>query len=447
VENLDQASEYAYIVKFAVIGAGWAGCAAAVELARRGAHVTVIEAARTPGGRARRVEHQGHELDNGQHILLGAYHDTLRMMQTVGIAPSKALLRLPLQMRYPPTTDGMEFIAGRLPAPLHLLYALFTSHGLSLSDKLSLARFSTAARWMGWQLHVDCTVSELLDRLEQTERLVQLMWRPLCISALNTPPERASARVFLKTLGDSLGAARSASDMLLPTRDLSALFPDAAINYLEKRGSKVQLGVHVRGIQRDAKLWRISGDHVDQQVDRIILATPAYAALSLLEPLDSSLSETLNFEYEPITTCYLKYDTSVRLTAPFFALKEHAESGHWGQFVFDRGQLDPTQAGLLAVVISASSPALSLGLSALAQAIAKQLAEIFQRDELATPVWSWVLTEKRATFACTPNLHRPANETALTNLWLAGDYTAGDYPATIEGAVRSGLRAASLAMQ
>ena len=434
-------------MKFAVIGAGWAGCAAAVELARRGAHVSVIEAARTPGGRARRVEHQGHELDNGQHILLGAYHDTLRMMQTVGIAASKALLRLPLQMRYPSTTDGMEFVAGRLPAPLHLLYALFTSQGLSVSDKLSLARFSSTARWMGWQLDVDCTVTELLDRLEQTKRLIQLMWRPLCISALNTPPERASARVFLKTLGDSLGAARSASDMLLPTRDLSALFPDAAFSYLEKRGSKVQLGVHVRSIRRDSKLWHITGDNFDQQVDKIVLATPAYIALSLLEPLDSSLSKTLNFEYEPITTCYLKYDTSVRLDAPFFALKEHTESGHWGQFVFDRGQLDPSQAGLLAVVISASTPALYLGLSALALAIAQQLAEIFQRNELATPTWSWVLTEKRATFACTPNLHRPTNETSLINLWLAGDYTAGDYPATIEGAVRSGLRAASLALQ
>ena len=434
-------------MKFAVIGAGWAGCAAAVELARRGEHVSLIEAARTPGGRARRVQHQGLELDNGQHILLGAYHDTLRMMQTVGITPSQALLRMPLQMRYPPSSDGMEFIAGRLPAPLHLLSAVLTAKGLTLSDKLSLVRFSSAARWMDWQLDVDCSVTELLDRFEQTERLVQLMWRPLCISALNTPPERASARVFLKTLGDSLGASRSASDMLLPTRDLSALFPDAAINYLEKRSSKVQLGVHVRSIKRDDDQWHITGDNFNQQVDKIILATPAYAAQALLAPLDSALSETLNFDYEPITTCFLKYDASVRLAAPLFALKEHTESGHWGQFVFDRGQLDTTQAGLLAVVISASTPLIGLDLSAVAHTIAQQLAEAFQRTELATPEWSWVVTEKRATFACKPNLHRPANETALKHLWLAGDYTAGDYPATIEGAVRSGLKAASLALQ
>ena len=434
-------------MKFAVIGAGWAGCAAAVELTRRGEQVTLIEAARTAGGRARRVEHEGYHLDNGQHILLGAYHDSLRLMRTVGITPSQALLRLPLQMRYPPGCDGMEFVAGRLPAPLHLLSALLTSRGLSVADKLSLARFSSAARWMNWRLDVDCSVAELLERFEQTERLIQLMWRPLCISALNTPPERASARVFLKTLGDSLGAARSASDMLLPTRDLSALFPDAAISYVEKRGGKVHLGLHVRALNHQAHQWQITSDDFDECFDKVIVATPAYAAQTLLMPLNTALSDALNFTYEPITTCYLKYDSSVRLAAPFFALRDHVASAQWGQFVFDRGQLDTTQAGLFAVVISASSEAIVMGQAALAQSVAQQLAEVFQRKEFAAPTWSWIVTEKRATFACEPNLRRPPNETALHHLWLAGDYTAGDYPATIEGAVRSGLQAASLALQ
>ena len=95
----------------------------------------------------------------------------------------------------------------------------------------------------------------------------------------------------------------------------------------------------------------------------------------------------------------------------------------------------------------ASTDAISLGQSALVQAISLQLIGALQRTELASPEWSWLVTEKRATFACTPNLRRPTNETPLKHLWLAGDYTAGDYPATIEGAVRSGLLAASQAMQ
>jgi predicted NAD/FAD-binding protein len=179
----------------AVIGAGWAGCAAAIELARTGAQVTLYEAARVPGGRARRIDYQGNALDNGQHILLGAYRDSLRLMRTVGLQPSQLLLRLPLQMRYPNGIVGMDLISARLPAPLHLLIGVLRAKGLTMTDKLSLARFASAARWMGWQLNHDCTVTELLHRFEQTDRLIKLMWRPLCIAALNTPPERASAKV------------------------------------------------------------------------------------------------------------------------------------------------------------------------------------------------------------------------------------------------------------
>ena len=329
--------------QIAVIGAGWAGCSAAVELARRGVRVTLFEAARIPGGRARRVEHEGRTLDNGQHILLGAYRDTLHMMRLVGVDPARAMLRLPLQMRYPPGSDGMDFIAPRLPAPFHLMLAVVRAKGLSTADKLSLARFSTAARWMDWQLYNDCSVTELLDPFDQTERLVQLMWRPLCIAALNTPPERASARVFLRVLGDSLGAARSASDMLLPTEDLSALFPDAAIAYLEKHHGRYQAGARVRSLQTENHHWTLDVDGEDQPAAsfaRVIIASPAPVAQSLLAPHDSTLAASLQFAHEPITTCYLQYPASMRLAQPFYALPDQPADHQWGQFVFDRGWLD-----------------------------------------------------------------------------------------------------------
>jgi hypothetical protein len=153
------------------------------------------------------------------------------------------------------------------------------------------------------------------------------------------------------------------------------------------------------------------------------------------------------FEYEPITTCYLQYDAAVALDLPFYALGECPEAGEWGQFVFDRGQLDKDQAGLLAVVISASGGATELGQDALIAAVAQQLARVFTRPELGSPSWAKVITEKRATFACTPGLVRPGNETGLPGLWLAGDYTASDYPATLEGAVRSGSAAARAVLQ
>ncbi|WP_371867237.1 hydroxysqualene dehydroxylase HpnE [Duganella lactea] len=443
----------------AVIGAGWAGCAAAVELARAGHKVTLLEAARTLGGRARRVETDRARLDNGQHILLGAYSESLRLMQLTSVDREQALLTLPLQMRYPANTNGMDFVAPSLPlpAPLHLLAALIKAKGLLREDKLSLARFATAARWMGWTLHADCSVSELLQRFDQTERLIRLMWRPLCLAALNTPPERASAQIFLNVLRDSLGARRRrASDMLLPRADLSRLLPEAAAAYVEARGGAVRSGAKVQGIRSiEGRLWQldISGAAVggtwSTYFSGVVIATGAAQAAALLHELpghDTShvCSQLTAFEPEAITTIYLQYDASVRLDLPFYALRDDPFNHHYGQFVFDRGQLDAAQAGLLAVVISAAGTVAAQPQELLAEAVAVQLAADFLRPELGRPAWFKVITEKRATYACSPGLVRPGNATGLPGLMLAGDYTAGDYPATLEAAVRSGVAAAAL---
>ncbi len=426
----------------AVIGAGWAGCAAAVELTRRGAQVILLEASRTMGGRARRVEHQGTTLDNGQHILLGAYSDTLHLMQTVGVRSSEALLRLPLQMRYPANSGGMDLRAPRLPAPLHMAWAVLRAKGLTIADKLALARFSSAARWMQWQLNTDCSVTELLERFDQTERLFRLMWRPLCIAALNTPPERASAAVFLNVLRDSLGAHRSASDMLIPGRDLSSLFPDAAVSYVEHHGGHAHAGTQVRSVIRTEKGWRVHADNLDLEVDAVVLSTPPAQASTLLTDLIPALAESLQMTYEPITTCYLQYAPALKLPAVFYALQDDPEKHRWAQFIFDRGQLDASQSGLMAVVISASSEAIAQGNEALLAEVLLQIAADLDMPALLNPQWHRIISEKRATFACTPNLHRPKNDTGLKGLFLAGDYTASDYPATLEGAVRSGREAA-----
>lgn len=429
----------------AVIGAGWAGCAAAVECASKGHQVTLIEAARVAGGRARRITQHGHHLDNGQHILLGAYSETLRLMRAVGLQPSKLMLRLPVQMRYPSFSDGIDFIASKLPAPLHILSALITSRGLSWSDKLAMAQFASAARWMGWQLDHDCSVSQLLTQFSQTEKLTVCMWRPLCIAALNTPPERASANVFLSVLRDSLGARRSASDMLLPKTDLTALFPEAAIAYLESQGGKIEFGTRIKQIEQRTTGINITGDDYASEFDAIVIATPPWITQDLMREHDHEIA-THQFSYEPITTCYLQYATSTRLDNAFYALLDDADKKAWGQFVFDRGYLNPDQVGLFAVVISAANEASNLDNAELSKAVANQLAAAFQQPSYAQPEWTSVITEKRATFACAPNLDRLPNKTKINNIVLAGDYTKSDYPATLESAVRSGVQAARLVM-
>lgn len=430
----------------AVVGGGWAGCAAAVELIKSGHAVTLFESTRTLGGRARGVQLDGHVLDNGQHILLGAYRDSLALMRTVGIDIDAAMLRLPLQMRYPPGRGGMDFVAPRLPAPWHMLIALLRASGLARADKMALARFTTTARWMEWRMHQDCSVSELLERFDQTERLVKLMWRPLCLAALNTPPEQASAQVFLNVLRDSLGARRAASDMLLPRVNLTELFPQHAAQFIERNHGQIHYGASVNTIARHEQGWRLTlaretthANHHD--FDGVVLATPVAQAAHLLEGLIDT-SDLKAFTHEPITTCYLRYTPELRLPLPFYALIDDADAGEWGQFVFDRGQLDVNQAGILSVVVSASNTAVEQDQKSLADAIANQLAKALQMPQLAQPIWSKVISEKRATFSCAPGLVRPANATGLAGLALAGDYTASDYPATLEAAARSGIAAA-----
>ena len=441
-------SEHADIV---VAGAGWAGCAAAAELALAGQKVLLLEAARSLGGRARTVELDERPLDNGQHILLGAYRGTLDLMQRLGLREQDAFLRLPLQMRYAPQPPAMQFVAPRLPAPWHVLFALLRASGLSFADKMSIARFHSTARWMDWLLYHDCSVAELLERYEQSENAVRFLWRPLCLAALNVPPERASAQIFLNVLKDSLGARRAASDMLLPRKDLSTLFPLQAAQTVEARGGEVRTGARLTSATPSATPsatagWQLElADGSAIQAQALVLALPAWQARAVLAQSAPGLVD--EFEHEPITTVYLQYASDMHLEHPFLALLDDPALDRWGQFVFDRGQLDPAQAGLFAVVISVSHEAAQLPHEDLAQAVARQLAEALGRSELAQPQWQRVVTEKRATFACTPGLRRPATDSGLPGLWLAGDYIAGPYPATIEGAVASGQAAAAALLQ
>jgi squalene-associated FAD-dependent desaturase len=435
----------------AVIGAGWAGCSAAVELVKAGHQVSLFEASRSLGGRARSVHLHGLELDNGQHILLGAYQGCLSLMKELGVQEQDALLRLPLQMCYPNATldQGMEFIAPRLPAPIHLLIALLKAKGLDTDDKLALARFSTTARWMGWRLHHDCSVIELLERFEQTPRLCRLMWIPLCIAALNTPPDRASAQVFLNVLRDSLGARRAASDMLIPKQDLSNIIPNATAQYLTQHGSQLHLGSAVSAMHQEGDHWQIEVNGMPHETtfDGIVLATHPENAKQILASsnlLAATDLEQCDFTYEAITTCYLQYVPEIKLARPFYALLDQAEQQRWGQFVFDRGQLHAEQAGLLAVVISSAQAALQRPHEQLANEICTQLAHELQMPQLAQAQWHKIITEKRATFTCSPYLIRPLNQTQIPTLALAGDYTASDYPATLETAVLSGKQAAQL---
>ncbi len=442
-------------LRVAVIGAGWAGCAAAVEATRAGHQVTLFEAARTAGGRARALalpQASGTELllDNGQHILIGAYRSCLQLMRKLGVDTDAALLRLPLRLQSP---DGQGLalpesaLARRLPGALQAAWGIVAASGWTWADKLALMQ--RAARWQA--MSFDCaphlSVASLCHGLSPA--LMQSLIEPLCVSALNTPPERASAQVFLRVLKDALFAEAGGADLLLPRQDLGALLPDAALAWLAHNGARVCLGARVSGLtaapqpggrtrwQLDAALPGSSpAEQADDLVfDAVVLACPAPEAARLTTAIAPGWAATAQaLTHEAIATVYACAPTGTRLAQPMLALPSGPQTP--AQFVFDRGQLGGP-AGLLAFVVSASQgDAQSLTAQVLAQAERQLGLEV---QALQTVV------EKRATFACTPGLVRPgAAVLPAAGLLACGDYVAGPYPATLEGAVRSGLAAAQL---
>ncbi|HEU0219660.1 MAG TPA: hydroxysqualene dehydroxylase HpnE [Gallionella sp.] len=432
----------------AIIGGGYAGMAAAVALAERGISVTVFESARQLGGRARGVLHNGMQLDNGQHLLLGCYRQTLRLIEQVGGNLERDFLRLPLQLDL---HGEFSLRAPRLPAPLHLLMALLNAQGLPFGARLNAARFMLALRCINFTLPPpaggggagekgsDMTVAELLAQHGQDAELAQKLWEPLCIAALNTPIHKASAQVLLNVLRDALNQSRADSDMLLPRTDFTTLFPQRAASYVERRGGEVLTSCGVEAIiHKDDGIELVTTQGVEQFSHAICAAPPAVAA-KLLRPvaaLESVAVQIETLQHQPIYTVYLRYPSHVRLPHPMIGLHRR-----FSQWLFDKGQI-AGQHGLLAAVISAEGIHQELPQEQLAQKVIAELREEFGIAGL--PEWFKVIAEKRATFTCAPNLQRPPQQTALPSLLLAGDYTAGDYPATLEGAVLSGLRCAGL---
>jgi squalene-associated FAD-dependent desaturase len=391
--------------------------AAAVTLAERGARVTVLESGPVPGGRARRVTIQGHTLDNGQHILVGAYTTLFSLMRTVGV-PADAVLRIPLELRY---ADGFKFRAYYFPAPLGLLAGLLLARGLPWRERFGAVRFMLALRGMGFRLAEDCSVSTLLARHGQDGRIGHYLWKPLCVSALNTLPETASANVFLAVLRDTLASDAEASDLVLPKVDLSRLFPEPATEWLRAKGAEVRCGTTVRD------LAALKSDY-----DAVVLAIGPHQLNTLLP------GAAAPFDYQPITTCYLQYEAHSRLPFPMFGLADGLV-----QWVFDRGALTG-EPGLFAAVISAQGDHQQMTQEELAATCHRELAAAL--PGLSAPQWSRVIAEKRATIAVTAGLKRPAIETDLPGITLAGDYTDPEYPPTLEAAARSGVRAAERAL-
>jgi len=444
-------------IKVAIVGGGWAGLAAAVELCRQPApqpiQVTLFESAPQPGGRARSIEWKGMALDNGQHLMIGAYQQMLALLKTLQADEKSLFDRLPHHLLMLDAKSGdtaFELKLPTYPAPLHLLFGVLGIKQLSFSDKLKLLwRFN---RLLNTPIVEDLSVNEWLDQAQLPETYRRYLLEPLCLAALTTHPAQASARAFQSVLLQTFNAPADHTDLLITRKDLGQVFPAQAAAFIQQHGGVIHTRSKVQCLLLDKDDKGRLGVQLKDRIetfDQLILATPPAVSARLLAdhlqtaPLAASIEQ---LQYEPVTNLYLQFAHAVNLPCPMLGLVNGI-----AEWVFERASSGQPQ--LLAVVISAHGPHLQMTPEALRDRVLAELQTVL--GPLPDCIDSQLIVEKRATVQCHPGVDalRPASQSGVENLQLCGDYVYIEennqpaLPSTLEGALRSGVKCAQHILQ
>ena len=429
-----------------IIGGGWSGLAAAVELCSNNIPVTVYESAKQLGGRARNANIENAVVDNGQHLMIGAYYQMLELLKKTGLNEKDAFHRIPQQLNMLDLKTGQSVFELKLPgipAPWHLLFGMLFCPSLSIMEKSStLIRFNTL---LNKKINKDISVDQWLKHSQLPGTYIEYLLKPLCLAALTTHTDKASARTFQTVLLQTFNGSAKNTDLLIPKKILGDLFPEAAKQYIEQHGGRVLTEHRIEKINfQDNQVVSLVINKQTIDVHNIIMATPShitYKLFSASSHLSKICEQIKGLEYEPVTTVYLQYPETVQLPAPMLGVIN--SSSEW---LFDRKHCN--QAGMIAVVISAHGSHMDLNNQALIDLVADELGVLF-------PLWpkitsARVIKEKRACFQCTVDndQNRPTPHTGIENMTLCGDYVyieennnAG-LPSTLEGSMRSGVKCA-----
>jgi squalene-associated FAD-dependent desaturase len=433
-----------------VVGAGFAGLSAAVRLAGRGARVLVLEARARLGGRATAFADRdtGELVDNGQHVLLGCYTETLAFLQDVGALEnvrSESQLSVTMIDR---AGRRSRLACPALPAPLNLLAGLFDWDALTWEDRLSALRMVGPLRRARRALAPGAreiaaspgeTVEAWLIRNGQTARLREMLWEPLALAALNQPPDRAAAPVFARVLAEMFGPDPRLAAILLPARPLHLMYAEPARDHIERAGGAVRTGAPAKVTIAARLEVEASGERWSP--DAVIAAVPWFAVRDLIggdvSGLESLIDRASRMTSSPIVTVNLWFDRVV-LDEAFVGLPGRAM-----QWVFDKRAVLGGDASHLSLVSSGASPLVALSNPELIAIARQELVDALPAIREARMVRATVVREPRATFSLAPGEPaRPPVHTSVRGLYLAGDWIDTGLPATIESAVRAGHQAA-----
>jgi squalene-associated FAD-dependent desaturase len=415
----------------------------------------VLEARQYLGGRTRSFvdETTGDVIDNGQHLMMGCYRETRRLLKTIG-ADHLATLQPNLHIDFLHPEKGFSsLLCPPLPAPFHVLVGLLGLKSLSLTDRLKLVRVglellrnpAKVERKLG-----PMTVEQWLTSLGQPVENRKYLWNVIAIGSLNDDPKIVSALLFYRVLHAAFFGRRQNSSMLVPTVGLSELFVEPSVRYLDSHSSRAKTGCAVEELlsERDRVLAARCADSVTRGAKAFVVALPHHAFVDLVTASKGLHGQTFHnveaFESSPIVTINLWLDRRV-IEQEFVALLDSRV-----QWIFNRTRMLrlPARSGqYLSLVISGAGPFVEMEKEEMVALAMEDLRTALPEARAAKVVHSLVIKEKRATFSPKPDIEmlRPPAETGFENLFLAGDWTATGFPATIEGAVMSGRKAATMA--
>jgi uncharacterized protein with NAD-binding domain and iron-sulfur cluster len=460
-----------------VIGGGVAGLAAATALAEAGQRVLVLEARGELGGRATafRDRETGELVDNGQHVLLGCYRESFRLLRRVGAAHN---VRVQPALEVPCIgPDGRRSVLrcpAWLPSPLHLLGGVLAWDGLSWKDRLRVLRVAgplmrarrrfrpdaeaaqsqvsagkpvgpageLGAPSRGFRLQAEETVAAWLTRHGQRGRLRDWLWEPLAIAALNQSPEEAAAEPFVRVLAEMFGPNRVDASLVLPLTPLHEMYAHPARRYIESRGGEVRLNALARvGIER-GRVARVEVRGEPVAARAVVAAVPWHALETLLTgdvaPIAETIASASRMRSKPIVTVNLWYDRAV-MDEPFVGLP--GRDMHW---VFDKRLAFGERASHLSLVASGADALVGADTATLVALAAREVAAAIPGARDAVLRHGTAVREKRATFSLAPGEpQRPGAETRVEGLVLAGDWIDTGLPGTIESAALAGHRAAA----